>query len=465
MGYAKHAIDRGLDGSLAAGLDLEAEAFVDGVRDGGRRHRRAVVPRARPRQGHASPVAERYARRRPAASAVRRRSADSVGVGRVHEDAGAELEAGDERTRAGRPRPTSGTGAAPGAGPLCTTTLYGGSPRSAPSAREHARSDGSTAPSMLVGRASSKCGPASGRRRAPRTATATPDGHQRREPVVRRVDDDQVARRSRRRDRRARGRVAPRRTGPPATRDGGRHEVEREELGVRVRDRRARGRARGSRAPARGHARRRRAARARSRSTREHLDAPARRRARRSDGRGRATGRSPRARRWRRGRRPGRRRSGRGSGTTRTRQPGLSGRAVTGAVRPRAASRARGPGRTGTPRRLPVGAARRRPARRCAGARPRPGARSTSRPVERVVTQLRHRAARVRRARSLVRVPTHPTGDHRRRSRGQHVRDGRGDPRRRGHARRARRRRRRRAPVGLHPVEGDDRHRRRARRS
>jgi enoyl-CoA hydratase len=29
MGLAKRAIDRGLDGSLAAGLDVEREAFVD----------------------------------------------------------------------------------------------------------------------------------------------------------------------------------------------------------------------------------------------------------------------------------------------------------------------------------------------------------------------------------------------------------------------------------------------------
>ena len=48
------------------------------------------------------------------------------------------------------------------------------------------------------------------------------------------------------------------------------------------------------------------------------------------------------------------------------------------------------------------------------------------------------------------------------RSRRQHVRERRGHARRRRHARRARRRRRRRAPLGLHPVEGADRHRRRA---
>ena len=55
--------------------------------------------------------------------------------------------------------------------------------------------------------------------------------------------------------------------------------------------------------------------------------------------------------------------------------------------------------------------------------------------------------------------------DHRWRPRRQHVRDRRGDARCRGHADRARHRRRRRAPVGLHPVEGDDRHRRRAGRA
>ena len=44
----------------------------------------------------------------------------------------------------------------------------------------------------------------------------------------------------------------------------------------------------------------------------------------------------------------------------------------------------------------------------------------------------------------------------------QHRRHHRRPPRRRGHADRARHRRRRRPPVGLHPVEGDDRHRRRA---
>ena len=51
--------------------------------------------------------------------------------------------------------------------------------------------------------------------------------------------------------------------------------------------------------------------------------------------------------------------------------------------------------------------------------------------------------------------------DHRRRAGGQHGGDVCGPARRRGDAHRARRRRRRRAPVGLHPVEDDDRHRRR----
>jgi enoyl-CoA hydratase/carnithine racemase len=29
MGYAKRAIDRGLDGPLSTGLDLEAQSFID----------------------------------------------------------------------------------------------------------------------------------------------------------------------------------------------------------------------------------------------------------------------------------------------------------------------------------------------------------------------------------------------------------------------------------------------------
>ena len=50
--------------------------------------------------------------------------------------------------------------------------------------------------------------------------------------------------------------------------------------------------------------------------------------------------------------------------------------------------------------------------------------------------------------------------DHRRRPGRQHGRHLRRPARRRGHAGRARHRRRRRPPVGLHPVEDDDRHRR-----
>ena len=51
--------------------------------------------------------------------------------------------------------------------------------------------------------------------------------------------------------------------------------------------------------------------------------------------------------------------------------------------------------------------------------------------------------------------------DHRRRPRGQPGRDLRRSPRGRGRARRAGHRRWRRPPVGLHPLEDDDRHRRR----
>ena len=50
--------------------------------------------------------------------------------------------------------------------------------------------------------------------------------------------------------------------------------------------------------------------------------------------------------------------------------------------------------------------------------------------------------------------------DHRRRPGRQHRGHVRGPPRRRGHDDRARHRRRRRPPLGLHPVEDDDRHRR-----
>ena len=53
-----------------------------------------------------------------------------------------------------------------------------------------------------------------------------------------------------------------------------------------------------------------------------------------------------------------------------------------------------------------------------------------------------------------------PLRHHRRRTGRQPGRHHRGPPRRRGHDDRARRRRRRRPPVGLHPVEGHDRHRR-----
>ena len=52
MGLAKQAIDEGLDGSLARGLDLEARGVRRGVRHRGRRGRRRELPRARPGQGH-----------------------------------------------------------------------------------------------------------------------------------------------------------------------------------------------------------------------------------------------------------------------------------------------------------------------------------------------------------------------------------------------------------------------------
>ena len=50
-GLAKRAIDRGLDITLDGGLDLEQQLFVKVFAHRGRPHRRAVVPRARPRQG------------------------------------------------------------------------------------------------------------------------------------------------------------------------------------------------------------------------------------------------------------------------------------------------------------------------------------------------------------------------------------------------------------------------------
>ena len=59
MGLAKRAIDDGLDGSLADGLDLERDAFVEVFGTDDARDRRAVVPRARPRQGEVLRAADR----------------------------------------------------------------------------------------------------------------------------------------------------------------------------------------------------------------------------------------------------------------------------------------------------------------------------------------------------------------------------------------------------------------------
>ena len=51
MGIAKRVIDGGLDGSLAAGLDLEAEGFVEVFATDDARGRHPQLPRPRPRQG------------------------------------------------------------------------------------------------------------------------------------------------------------------------------------------------------------------------------------------------------------------------------------------------------------------------------------------------------------------------------------------------------------------------------
>ena len=71
QGLAKRAIDGGLDITLDGGLDLEQQLFAEvfATEDA---HRRRVVPRARPRQGHftgrCSPSARLTAGRRPGQS-------------------------------------------------------------------------------------------------------------------------------------------------------------------------------------------------------------------------------------------------------------------------------------------------------------------------------------------------------------------------------------------------------------
>ena len=50
-GLAKTAVDGGLETTLAAGLDIERDAFVAVAADRGRRPRHRVVPRERPGQG------------------------------------------------------------------------------------------------------------------------------------------------------------------------------------------------------------------------------------------------------------------------------------------------------------------------------------------------------------------------------------------------------------------------------
>ena len=51
MGLAKRAVDGGLDGSLADGLDLERTPVRPGPRHRGRRHRHQELLRERPREG------------------------------------------------------------------------------------------------------------------------------------------------------------------------------------------------------------------------------------------------------------------------------------------------------------------------------------------------------------------------------------------------------------------------------
>ena len=82
--------------------------------------------------------------------------------------------------------------------------------------------------------------------------------------------------------------------------------------------------------------------------------------------------------------------------------------------------------------------------------------------ADRVVTELGHPEGRYRSVGRVAWLDARAPRDHRWWTRRQHRGDRRRDARRRGHAHRARHHRRRRAPVGLHPVEGDDRDRRRA---
>ena len=52
MGLAKRAIDGGLDGSLSAGLDLEADGFTEVFATDDAQRRHPQLPRRRPRQSH-----------------------------------------------------------------------------------------------------------------------------------------------------------------------------------------------------------------------------------------------------------------------------------------------------------------------------------------------------------------------------------------------------------------------------
>ena len=158
------------------------------------------------------------------------------------------------------------------------------------------------------------------------------------------------------------------------------------------------------------------------------------------------------------------RRSGTGSARRAPASPACRARPAPTRVRPRAASSPRA--RT---ERARIG---RRGGRR-AGGRPaavehsggsaRAGRDDHARPGQLVGTQLLH-VVRLGGWRRVAWSRARTFRDHRWRTRRKHRGDGRRVARRGGHADRARRDRRRRAPLGLHPEQGDGRHRQRARR-
>ena len=148
-------------------------------------------------------------------------------------------------------------------------------------------------------------------------------------------------------------------------------------------------------------------------------------------------------------------------GTTRTCQPGASGspgptRATSGGV---SASLPSQNGQLST--RTGIGACC---TRNVSGRSARAGARITRSPVSSSTSS----SCTKGQARARSRLPWtygRAVRDHRRRAGWQHRGDRRGFARRRRHARRARHHRRCRAPLGLHPEQGDDRDGQRAHRA